>query len=77
MVWFSKCLQHSVSVSLETVIQNQVVSRNQFLIGNVFAIRFLEMAHVTIYSQLPSISGRNLLYLQPASAPCSGDKGPT
>jgi hypothetical protein len=29
------------------------------------------------YSQLPSISGGRLLYLQPKDAPCSGDKGPT
>jgi hypothetical protein len=36
----SKCLQLSLSVSMEIVFRNQLVSRNQSLSGNVFAHSF-------------------------------------
>jgi hypothetical protein len=39
-VWFSKCLQLSVSVSLETVFRHQLVSKKQSVRGNVFAHSF-------------------------------------
>jgi hypothetical protein len=47
-VWFSKCLQLSVSVSMETVFRNQLVSRNHSLRDNV-PIRFLKTAHMSQY----------------------------
>jgi hypothetical protein len=51
-VWFSKCLQLSISVSLETVFRNQLISRNQFLRGNVFTQSFPRNGlHVTIESE--------------------------
>jgi hypothetical protein len=51
-VWFSKCLQFSASVSLETVFRNQLVSRNQPLRGNVFANSFPRNGpHVTVFKK--------------------------
>jgi hypothetical protein len=47
---FSKCLQFSVSVSMETVFRNWSVSRNQSLRGNVFSHSFPRNGPcVTIY----------------------------
>jgi hypothetical protein len=51
MVWFPKCLQMSVSVSLETVFRNQLVSKKQSLRGNVFSNSFpRDSPHVTLYT---------------------------
>jgi hypothetical protein len=47
-VWFHKCLQLSVSVSLETLFHNQLVYKKQSLLGNVFANSFPRYGqHVT------------------------------
>jgi hypothetical protein len=65
-VWFSKHLQISISVSLETVFRHQLVSKKQSLRGNVFAIRFLGTVKMSQYCwkilirikfQVPEISG--------------------
>jgi hypothetical protein len=34
---------------METVFRNQLISKNPSLRGNLFAIRFLEMAHMSQY----------------------------
>jgi hypothetical protein len=48
-VWFSKCLQHSVFISLETVFRNQLISKKESLRGNVTADSFhRDGPHVTI-----------------------------
>jgi hypothetical protein len=48
--WLYKCLQLSVSVSMETVFRNHLVSRNQSLRGNVFAHSFpRNYPYVTIF----------------------------
>jgi hypothetical protein len=57
-VWFSKCLQLSVSASLETVFRNQLVSKKQSLRGKVFANSFpRDGPHVTIqnYGDCPIV----------------------
>jgi hypothetical protein len=47
---FSECLQFSVSVSMETVFRNRLVSRNPSLRFNVFAHSFPRNSpHVTVY----------------------------
>jgi hypothetical protein len=50
-VWFSKFLQLPVSVSMEIVFRNQLLSMNQSLRGNVFAYSFPRNGpHVTLFS---------------------------
>jgi hypothetical protein len=50
-VSFSKCLQLSVSLSLETVFRNQLVSKKQSLRGSVFANSFPTGGpHVTLWN---------------------------
>jgi hypothetical protein len=60
------CLQVSVSVSLETVVHNQLVSKEQSLRGDVFASLFpRDGPHVTILVCLMGLFPCEVTFVSP------------
>jgi hypothetical protein len=70
-VWFFKCLQVPVSVSIETVFRNYLVPRNQSLRGNVFTYSFRRKdPYVTVFTLITVIESQlsALNFLLPAGS---------